>query len=329
MTTDFSAIPIIDVSTLLEEHGNLDLYEVQQVDEVVKLLDQACKDAGFFYVKGHGVSDSLIKNARELTRRFFHLPLEEKVKIKLSRATGFRGYQKLAENITEGRPDNHEAIDYYREVTPGMYSDLGKVMEGTNPWPEQPKDFKEQMTEYSTKLKELSRKIMRGIAVALGGPDDAFEGDVAGNPFWVMRLIGYPGFSSKRDVMQEDGLGCGAHTDYGLLTLVNQDGDITALQVKNKSGEWIDVPPVEGTFVCNIGDMLKILSNGKYQPTIHRVLNSSPKYRTSVAFFYETNFDAPIEPMAFCKEKTGGMSQYGKVIYGEHLVSKVLNNFVV
>ncbi|KAM2096468.1 hypothetical protein ACFX1X_019027 [Malus domestica] len=73
----------------------------------------------------------------------------------------------------------------------------------------------------------------------------------------------------------------------GLLTLVSQDDDITALQVRNLSDEWISAPPVLGTFVCNIGDMLKIYSNGLYESTLHQVINSSPKYRVCVAYLYE------------------------------------------
>ncbi|KAH9304901.1 hypothetical protein KI387_009305, partial [Taxus chinensis] len=79
----------------------------------------------------------------------------------------------------------------------------------------------------------------------------------------------------------------GAHTDYGLLTLVNQDDDTSALQVRNCAGEWIWAVPSPGTFVCNIGDMLKVWTNGLYQPTLHRVINKNPKYRVSVPFFYE------------------------------------------
>ncbi|AQK66551.1 putative 2-oxoglutarate-dependent dioxygenase DIN11 [Zea mays] len=205
----------------------------------------------------------------------------------------------------------------------------------------------------------------------------------------------------------------GAHTDYGLLTLVNQDDDICALEVaavkpqhmgtyslksssigknvsfaspiatvlgghnssvmcwelqnsvaregsaaspptmmevdgsdkrtntavpepsllpsevQNRSGEWIYATPIPGTFVCNIGDMLKVWTNGIYQPTLHRVVNNSQHYRVSVAFFYESNFDAAVEPVEFCREKTGGAAKYEKVVYGEHLVQKVLTNFVM
>jgi isopenicillin N synthase-like dioxygenase len=169
---------------------------------------------------------------------------------------------------------------------------------------------------------------MRGIALALGAPVDAFEGTTAGDPFWVCRLIGYP-VSTDIPEEQRTDTGCGAHTDYGLLTLVNQDDDICALEVRNQSGEWIYAKPIPGTFVCNIGDMLKVWSNGIYQPTLHRVVNNSPRYRVSVAFFYESNFDAAVEPVEFCRERTGGVAKYEKVVYGEHLVQKVLTNFVM
>ncbi|KAJ4792540.1 2-oxoglutarate (2OG) and Fe(II)-dependent oxygenase superfamily protein [Rhynchospora pubera] len=174
---------------------------------------------------------------------------------------------------------------------------------------------------------DLSRKIMRGIALALGAPVDAFEGYCAGDAFWVLRLLSYPVSTDIPDSERTD-TGCGAHTDYGLLTLVNQDDEIKALEVQNRSGEWVYAVPLPGTFVCNIGDMLKVWSNGIYEPTLHRVTNKTPFYRVSVAYFYESNFDACIEPVECCKQKTGGVAKYDNIVYGEHLVKKVQNNFV-
>ncbi|KAM0970778.1 hypothetical protein ACFX2A_019091 [Malus domestica] len=120
-------------------------------------------------------------------------------------------------------------------------------------------------------------------ASALSGSPYEFEGDRAGDAFWVMRLIGYPGACSTNgsDIPIND-VGC-------------QDDDITALQVRNLSDEWISAPPVLGTFVCNIGDMLKIYSNGLYESTLHQVINSSPKYRT--------NFDTAVEPWTFAERR--------------------------
>ncbi|KAI3893745.1 hypothetical protein MKW92_026960 [Papaver armeniacum] len=327
MSSNFKSIPVIDVSPLL--CNKWDDVENEGVSEVIKQLDQACKEAGFFYVKGHGISDSLIKEVRDMTRKFFDLPYDEKVKIKMSSETGFRGYQRIGENVTQGKADMHEAIDCYREVKPGMYGDLGKAIEGFNKWPDSPSNFYSVVGEYINLLTDLSRNILRGLALALGGCPGEFEGERAGDPFWVMRFIGYPGISDAKGLeMPENDIGCGAHTDYGLLTLVNQDDEIPALQVRNQAGEWIWAVPIPGTFVCNIGDMLKIWSNGLYESTLHRVINNSPKYRVSVAFFYEPNFDAVIEPLEFCKQKLGGIEKCESTIYGEHLVRKVLTNFV-
>ncbi|XP_047310775.1 probable 2-oxoglutarate-dependent dioxygenase At3g50210 [Impatiens glandulifera] len=330
MATDFKSIPIVDISQLLAKWDDPDMTNDIGVINVVQQLDRACRDSGFFYVKGHGIPDSLVEEVRKVSHRFFSLPNDEKLNVKLSPATGYRGYQYPGENITKGVPDMHEAIDCYREVKPGMYSALGKLMEGPNKWPTNPPNLKELMEEYITLCTDLSRKIMRGIALALGLLADELEHERAGDPFWVFRIIGYPGRSHAEDTkIPENETGCGAHTDYGLLTLVNQDADITALQVRNVSGEWISAPPIPGTFVCNIGDMLKILSNGLYESTLHRVINNSPKYRVSVAYFYEPNFDAAIELMEACVKRTGGTKKFGSAVYGEHLIGKVQNNFVV
>lgn len=329
MATDFSSIPLIDISPLLAKADDPKMAEDPGVLEVVRQLDKACTEAGFFYVTGHGIPDTLLKEVRDVTRRFFELPYEEKAKIKMTPAAGFRGYQRIGENITLGVPDMHEAIDCYREVTKGMYGDLGKVMEGSNQWPQNPPIFKALMEEYISLCTDLARKIMRGIALALGGSPDEFEGQRAGNPFWVMRLIGYPGVSSANgtNALKND-IGCGAHTDYGLLTLLNQDDDINALQVRNLSGEWISAPPVPGSFVCNIGDMLKIYSNGLYESTLHRVINKNSKYRVSVVYFYETNFDTAVEPLDTHKTRANGNKKFERPVYGEHLISKVLTNFI-
>uniref|UniRef100_A0A803NQW1 Fe2OG dioxygenase domain-containing protein n=1 Tax=Cannabis sativa TaxID=3483 RepID=A0A803NQW1_CANSA len=331
MCSNFKSIPMIDVSPLLAKCDDPKMGEDGGVIEVVRQLNQACTQAGFFYVKGHGIPISILQEVKEKTHKFFELPYEEKSKIKLNATAGYRGYQKVLENITKGVPDMHEAIDCYRELKPGAYGEVGKILEGHNQWPLNPPNYKEMMEKYINMCTDLSRNIMRGIALALGGSPYEFEGDRAGDPFWVVRILGYPKKPFENGV---NDIGCGAHTDYGLLTLLNQEDGINALEVRNLSGKWISAPPVPGTFVCNIGDMLKIYSNGLYESTLHRVINNSDRYRVSVAYFYETNFHTAVEPLDICKQRNGKVNQADetkkveRAVYGEHLVGKVLTNFV-
>ena len=98
-------------------------------------------------------------------------------------------------------------------------------------------------------------------------------------------------------------------------------------QVRNAAGEWITAAPIPGTFVCNIGDMMRVYTNGAYTPTLHRVVNADPGCsRVSVPFFYETAFDARVAPIeALLKDREQPV--FDPVVYGRHLQSKVLSNF--
>lgn len=329
----FTAIPVIDIGPLVRNSKDPRLGELEDVEEVVRLLDTACRDVGFFYAKGHGLPAALSEAVLRVSREFFDSKYEDKLKIKMVSGSGFRGYQQIGENITKGRPDLHEAIDYYKEFDDDLYGELGRPLHAPNQWPENPPDFKPIMQEYIEAMQDLALKILKGIALALGGPLDAFECNMVSDPFWVMRVIGYPPLNQGKQSsgVDDSEISCGAHTDYGLLTLVNQDAEPCALQVKNQLGDWIWAPPIPGTFVVNIGDMLKILSNGCYQPTLHRVINNNSQYRVSVPFFLEPNFDAVIKPFEFCRHgtQTGIDLCIGEkpIIYGEHLVKKVLTNF--
>ena len=138
-----------------------------------------------------------------------------------------------------------------------------------------------------------------------GVDENAFiKPGVGDESYWVMRLINYPPLTSDldsnlcREIDKRIALSCGEHSDYGLLTLVNQDENVEALQVQNRKGEWLFAPPLPNTFVCNIGDMLELMTNYEYKSTKHRVVNAhaGSNSRVSIPFFYEPNFDTLIEP---------------------------------
>ncbi|KAG6558236.1 hypothetical protein Mapa_000419 [Marchantia paleacea] len=316
----FSSIPIIDVSPLIKMRSNPKCSDQDDLKakKVVKEIDDACRKVGFFYVQGHGVPFEMMDLIRKLGHDFFTLSTEEKHTIKMTQASGWRGYQTLGENVTKGISDMHEAIDFFCDYDAEFPRFLHEdhPLSGRNLWPISPAAFQPVYKQYLTIMQDLGKTIMEAIGLALVGSRDAFEGSRAGNPFWLLRVIGYPPMEQK---VTEVG--------WCLLTLVNQDDGIRALQVKNEDGDWIWADPIPGTFVVNIGDMLKVWSNGEYMPTVHRVLNDGSKYRVSVPYFYEPNFDAVVEPLDVCKKRAEGISKFAPVVYGDHLTNKILNNF--
>jgi hypothetical protein len=144
----------------------------------------------------------------------------------------------------------------------------------------------------------------------------------------LFRVFRYPAAAPD-----DDGWGVGEHTDYGLLTLLAQDS-AGGLQVSTPAG-WMDAPPVEGTFVANIGDMLDRLTGGWYRSTPHRVRNTSGRGRLSFPFFLDPGFTAEIPPLPGRAAITsaGQLRWDGQNVhaftgtYGDYLLSKVSKVF--
>ncbi|KIY99545.1 hypothetical protein MNEG_8416 [Monoraphidium neglectum] len=300
-------------------------------------------------------------------RQWFGLPDSSKRAIQLrGAATSYRGYQPLGANVTRlpgggFTRDWHEAIDLFKEEDPAEVQARGlppSPIHGPNLWPSQSPAFEAALRSYINGCLTLGSALLRGIALGLGLPESAFGGGLAApeRSYWVARVIHYPPLvqgsaqpgggrlqegaaaaAAGADISRDVQLSCGEHTDYGLLTLVNQEGHVSALQVKNAAGEWVDAAPIPGTFVCNIGDMFQTLTNGLYTPTLHRVLNTDPaRSRVSIPFFYEPAFEATIAPLpqlvaaAASGAAAGGAgpaARFPSVRYGSHLESKVLSNF--
>eukprot|EP00210_Caulerpa_lentillifera_P000799 g773.t1 len=294
------------------------------------------------------ISQELLTEVRQSARKWFALPIDVKRKIQASPTTHFRGYQALGENITNYENgfsrDHHEAIDFFKEMTVDPQDSL---IHGPNLWPNADEDFSYLLKEYFNQMKELGIQVVSGISLGLGLEANAFE-SYSDDPYWGARVLHYPPLceghghqGSQEGTLLEEAqnavkgsevsrtiqLSCGEHSDYGMLTFVNQDDHITALQVKNASGEWINAQPIPGSLVCNIGDMYNILTNGKYTATRHRVLNTEKKAsRVSIAFFFEPNFNVRIEPLEAFLTPGQDTNKQG-IKYGTHLEGKVYQNF--
>lgn len=310
--TAFHEIPLIDIAPLIDG---------SDPQGVAERIGKVCEEVGFFYIKNHGVPAAQIEGMYRAAEDFFALPFEAKQRLNVA-TTGdvLRGYiPTYGENADpENSRDFKEAFDY---GAPG--EEVSRFF-GPNPMPEELPGFKEVCEAYHDTMMDLARKLVSAIALSLGLPADHFE-SIHRKPITIQRLLHYP--SLEGEVSQEE-IGIGAHTDYGFLTILNQD-TVGGLQVRNRAGEWVSAPPVEGTFIINIGDIVQTLTNGRYSSTVHRVVNNSGAERYSIPFFIDADYDAVIEPLPSCVSEdnparympfTCGEYKYGRfVAVYEHL----------
>ncbi|MFV9429035.1 isopenicillin N synthase family dioxygenase [Rhodococcus aetherivorans] len=282
-TIAFHEIPIIDIAGLVDG---------SDVEAVARRIGQACEQVGFFYVKNHGVPSELVKRMYAATEEFFGLPDEAKnnVHIEKSGPTA-RGYiPPFAENADpQNNVDLKEAFDYAAK------QDRVSPFFGPNLMPAELPEFEITCDEYYAAMRTLAGHLVRAFAISLGLPADYFE-RMQTDPITIQRLLHYP---PQDPTANDNTIGIGAHTDKGILTILSQD-NVGGLQVQNKDGEWISAPPVEDAFVINIGDLVQLMTNGKYSSTIHRVVNESGAGRYSVAFFIDLDFDALVETVPTC-----------------------------
>ena len=278
-------VPIIDVAPLVADGG--------EQNTVVAAMGQACRENGFFYVIGHGVSEELNRRLEEIGHRFFAQDVETKLEIRMATAgKAWRGYFPVGDELTSGRPDVKEGLYFGSELSeddPRVRQ--GLPLHGANLFPAGIAGFGDTILEYMAALTDLGHTLMKGVALSLGLKPGYFREQLMADPLTLFRIFHYPPVTPQPEA--EDQWGVGEHTDYGVLTILKQD-DVGGLQVKTRS-RWIDAPPVPNSYVCNIGDMLDRLTRGLYRSTPHRVQNVSGRSRLSFPFFFDPGFDARIE----------------------------------
>ena len=153
-------------------------------------------------------------------------------------------------------------------------------------WPDEEDipGFKATMLTYLNQLVNLSYEFISLLAEAFGLPSDALSVfyDAAEDMHHRGKIVKYP----ARDLVSSD-QGVGPHFDAGFLTFLLQASPHPGLQVQNLAGEWIDAPPLPGTFVVNIGKGLEAVTQGLAKATSHRVLSppSGSTARYSVPLF--------------------------------------------
>jgi len=280
-------LPIVDMAPLLRRDGS------SARADVAGRIAAACRDTGFFYVRGHGIADDVMASLEAASRRFFAMPREAKQAIAMEHGgRAWRGWFPLEGELTSGVPDRKEGLYLGVDLGPGHPRvRAGWPLHGANLWPRDVPELRPAVEAYTGAVIRAAHALMEGIALALGLDAEYFARTYTAEPTVLFRIFRYPPQSPADDA----GWGVGEHTDYGLLTLLAQDRHC-GLQVRTPGG-WIEAPPLEGTLVCNIGDMLDRLTGGWFKSTPHRVRNVSGRERLSFPLFFDPDFAARIQPL--------------------------------
>jgi isopenicillin N synthase-like dioxygenase len=295
--------------------------------DVADAVDRACREHGFFYVVGHGVDPALQRRLETCARSFFEQSDEMKSSIAMAKGgRAWRGWFPVGGELTSGVPDRKEGIYFGAEHAPGD----ARPLHGPNLFPNE--ELREVVLAWLDAMTALAYRLASAMGI-----DEAIVRD----PTILFRIFHYPpgpsGPSGRGSGKHVEGWGVGEHTDYGLLTILLQDAT-AGLQVRGPDG-WIDAPPVDGSFVCNLGDMLERITGGAYRSTPHRVRNASDVGRLSFPFFFDPSWDAVVpvpEGSARARvsrshrsvERWDGADVLSwEGTYGEYLVGKVSKVF--
>ena len=310
MSTDFSAIPIIDIARLY----SADDAGARLVAEQIR---RASVEIGFFYIRGHAVPPDLVRATLMAAKYFFSQP--ESVKRAIQVNAAHRGYVPFAQTTLarQFQADLKESFNFAWPFEPGDPEVLaGKPLIGVNQWPVGETAWRKIVSDYYGGVFEVGQRVLEGFALALGAPRDFFRG-MYKRPLVRTRLLHYPPQPPEAGAGQ---FGAAPHTDWGCMTLLWQD-DIGGLEVQNRSDQWIAAPYIEGTFVVNIGDMLARWSNDLFVSTPHRVVNASGRERYSIPMFYDPDFDTLVECLPNCSGQ-GNPPKYPRTVAGEYITQK-------
>uniref|UniRef100_A0A0D9UXQ5 Fe2OG dioxygenase domain-containing protein n=1 Tax=Leersia perrieri TaxID=77586 RepID=A0A0D9UXQ5_9ORYZ len=259
----------------------------------VSLLKQACLDSGFFYVVDHGISQELMDDVFAQSKKFFDLSTDEKMK--LLRDEKNRGYTPMLDEILD--PENQVNGDYKEGYYIGVEvaeddPQANRPFYGPNQWPsdEVLPRWRKVMEQYHSEALRVAKSIARIIALALNLEEDFFDKpEMLGEPIATLRLLHYEGGQKTGKVSNpaKGVFGAGAHSDYGLITLLATDY-VVGLQIcRDRNAQpqvWEYVAPVKGS-------------------TLHRVVLDG-RERYSIAFFVEPRHDCIVECLPTCKSDT-------------------------
>lgn len=278
--------------------GTLPILDFRELDgnpaqrlAFLEKLRGAARDTGFFYLTGHGIDLDFLDQLFALSRHFFDLPEAEKTAIEMVNSPHFRGYTRVGWEHTRGARDWREQLDVGAEreratIKPGDPAWIR--LQGPNQWPQALPELRPAILRWQQEATALAIRLVRAFSASLGQKEDVFEPIYAEKPNQLVKIIRYPG----RDAT-ESGQGVGAHKDSGFVTILLQHQQ-SGLQVEGPNG-WLDAPPLRGSFIINVGELLEMASNGYFRATVHRVTTPpAGTDRLSAAFFLGARLDSVV-----------------------------------
>ena len=326
----FTEIPVIDISALASDD------ETEFAATAAK-IGEAARTVGFFYITGHGVPASLIERTYALSRAFHTASLEQRMEVHVAHSPGTRGYIPSSVQWTDPDPEMHRLV----EPDPGDFDFLskpllhaafdvsieisdddpdfqaGNLMIVPNQWPAWMPEMRDEGTDYYDSVTTVGGRLFRAFATSLGLEPEFFL-QHAKKPPSQLRLLYYP----PNDLpMNNDNVGIGQHSDFECFTILNQLSP--GLQVMNAADEWVEAPPIPGSFIVNIGDLLEGWTNGLFKATQHRVVNTG-RERFSMPLFFAVDYDTVVEPLPQFVDAQNPPA-YTRIVAGKHLAGFSVN----
>ena len=318
-------VPVIDLQQW--SHGDR--------DALAKHVDAACSSVGFMQVVGHGIPVDVIAAMLAASDDFFALPLETKLLAVPEHPGVNRGYAAMGTEalayslgVDQARPDLFEAFNIGPDdVDRGdpFYADDHFGFFAENVWPVEPASLRPALNAYFAEAHRVAMCLTDVFAVALGLGERWFLPFVDRSTL-TMRVNHYerrPG----DDAPHEAQMRMGAHTDYGIVTVLFADA-VPGLEIVGPDGSWHGVTPLPGAVLVNLGDLTAQWTNDRWRSTLHRVVPPTASadgsaLRRSVAFFFDGNHDAVVQCLPTCCS-VDNPARYAPTTAGDHLIAKVL-----
>ena len=274
-------IPIIDIT---------DLRNGKNKTIVAKALHKASSGLGFIYIKGHGIPEKLIEGMRSEGFKFFRSENKTKAEVKVSK--NHRGWLSYggAKMDDDAKPDLKESFIWGYQYDDGSLPD-DHQLRGVNKWPKFLPSLQQNAMSYFHQINELAKNLLTCFAMGLNLKENFFIRN-CNAPLSRASLVYYPDQPKEMGEMQ---FGVSEHTDFGLLTILCQDS-VGGLQIKGLDGQWFHAPPIDGTLIVNVADLLSRWTGGIYKSTPHRVVNSSGQERLSIVLAFDPDPETLINP---------------------------------